>query len=537
MAPMAEPRWETARRKLRSDPDVLKNANECAYLVSHLSSLADDVVEGRGGAVKDQVVGIVHALQKYFEAVQAESFVGKSESEAAKTFAEWNKQQIKAYQGALKRCCESKLTPPGTRAETIFAVMDSIRLEAGKRFQVENLEFVLHLVCRGNQLSDLLLDILTTEYFKFVDVAFYSLRYLARLCADLKAGQISRANPNEGEDGEDDDDDDEDAVCNAFDLLRSLTKCVRGFLDAESGDVATLPCLTRRAIAEDEEDEEDEDDATAGPSSDAKLPNYLQEKPIKHAFTHAWLSFLRLSLPQQVLKKALTMLPEEIIPTMTTPILLSDILTHAVDQKGLVGILALHGLFILVVHHGLEYENFYKQLYNMVTLSTFLTKYRAKFYRLVDTFLSTPLIPAYVVAAFIKRFARLAIQAPPHGALVAMAFVFNLIRRHVSCIILLEGRGEDGTDPYDAEEEDPAKARALESSLWELETLKSHYHHEVSRFVSVFKRDMTKRNKYTEIDLEKFVTRSYDETYARENTKRLKMCAVKLPEKDRKDLF
>ena len=53
----------------------------------------------------------------------------------------------------------------------------------------------------------------------------------------------------------------------------------------------------------------------------------------------------------------------------------------------------------------------------MVTLSTFLTKYRAKFYRLVDTFLSTPLIPAYVVAAFIKRFARLAIQAPPHGAL------------------------------------------------------------------------------------------------------------------------
>ena len=144
------------------------------------------------------------------------------------------------------------------------------------------------------------------------------------------------------------------------------------------------------------------------------------------------------------------------------------------------------------------------------------------------------------MAAFIKRFARLAVQAPPHGALLAMSFIFNLIRRHPSCVIVLEDKNESRSkaDPYDANEEDPAKARALESSLWELETLKSHYHHEVARFVSVFKRDMTKRNKYTEIDIEKFVTRSYDETYSTENTKRLKMCGIRyLAEKERKSLF
>lgn len=151
--------------------------------------------------------------------------------------------------------------------------------------------------------------------------------------------------------------------------------------------------------------------------------------------------------------------------------------------------------------------------------------------------MSTPLIPAYVVAAFVKRFARLALQAPPHGALLCMTFIFNLIRRHPSCSILLEGRGSGGADPYDSLEADPAQARALDSSLWELETLRSHYHHEVQRFVQVFKRDMTRRNKYTEIDLEKFVERSYDETFVRENTKRLKLCGVRLPQKDRKTLF
>ena len=36
-----EPRWEAAKRALLEEP--LKNANECAYLVSHLSSLVDEI--------------------------------------------------------------------------------------------------------------------------------------------------------------------------------------------------------------------------------------------------------------------------------------------------------------------------------------------------------------------------------------------------------------------------------------------------------------------------------------------------------------
>ena len=41
---------------------------------------------------------------------------------------------------------------------------------------------------------------------------------------------------------------------------------------------------------------------------------------------------------------------------------------------------------------------------------------RARFFELADVFLSSGLVPAYTAAAFAKRFARLALTAPPAGA-------------------------------------------------------------------------------------------------------------------------
>ena len=193
---------------------------------------------------------------------------------------------------------------------------------------------------------------------------------------------------------------------------------------------------------------------------------------------------------------------------------------------------------------------------------------------------SPGLVPAYTAAAFTKKLARLALTTSPSGALVALAFIHNLIRRHPACMVLLHrssGKGEDpgkaagllpataaaaaappssaaataaapaapcpppatarpgleavpqmnghhvdvedpprrvangggahaavaagppataaataatttaasstaaaaaapaGADPYDPCEPDPAKSRAVESSLWELEALRNHY--------------------------------------------------------------
>lgn len=107
-------------------------------------------------------------------------------------------------------------------------------------------------------------------------------------------------------------------------------------------------------------------------------------------------------------------------------------------------------------------------------------------------------LPAYLVAAFAKRLSRLALTAPPEALLMVLPFVCNLLRRHPACRVLVhrpQGPGESSgpweagprggrvgqvadqgwvlspeldADPYDPSEEDPAKSRALESSLWEL---------------------------------------------------------------------
>lgn len=53
-----------------------------------------------------------------------------------------------------------------------------------------------------------------------------------------------------------------------------------------------------------------------------------------------------------------------------------------------------------------------------VQAPVFRAKYRARFLQLADIFLSSGMVPAYTAAAFIKKFARLALTAPPAGELI-----------------------------------------------------------------------------------------------------------------------
>lgn len=90
---------------------------------------------------------------------------------------------------------------------------------------------------------------------------------------------------------------------------------------------------------------------------------------------------------------------------------------------------------------------------------------------------------------------------------MAITFVHNLLRRHPACSVLLHrpsrpstatvspipdpdpaasmpahesaeprmAAGEAGVDLYVEEAADPARSRALESSLWEVDSLRNHY--------------------------------------------------------------
>lgn len=60
----------------------------------------------------------------------------------------------------------------------------------------------------------------------------------------------------------------------------------------------------------------------------------------------------------------------------------------------------------------------------------FHTKFKARLFYLADIFLSSTHLPENLVAAFVKRLARLSLIAPPQDCIIILYFIGNLILRH-----------------------------------------------------------------------------------------------------------
>ncbi|KAG5835243.1 hypothetical protein ANANG_G00270300 [Anguilla anguilla] len=243
------------------------------------------------------------------------------------------------------------------------------------------------------------------------------------------------------------------------------------------------------------------------PSKEAELSNFLVKQAAKQedwkaakfkehrrAFERMWLCFLKYKLPSSMYKKVLVILHDSILPHMSKPTLMIDFLTAAYDVGGAISLLALNGLFVLIHQHNLDYPDFYKKLYGLLEPSVFHVKYRARFFHLANIFLSSSHLPVYLVAAFAKRLSRLALTAPPAALLMVLPFICNLIRRHPACRVLIHrpsAPDEPCDDPYLMEEDDPAHCHALESSLWELQTLQKHYHPDVAKAAMAINKPLT----------------------------------------------
>ncbi|GMP93477.1 hypothetical protein CsSME_00043287 [Camellia sinensis var. sinensis] len=160
-------------------------------------------------------------------------------------------------------------------------------------------------------------------------------------------------------------------------------------------------------------------------------------KKMKLKFTKAWISFLRLPLPVDLYKEVLVTLHQAVIPYLSNPIMLCDFLTRSYDIGGVISVMALSSLYILMTQHGLEYPNFYEKVFALLVPSIFMAKHRAKFFELLDSCLKSPLLPAYLAAAFAKKLSRLSLSVPPSGALVIIALIHNLLRRHpsINCLV------------------------------------------------------------------------------------------------------
>ncbi|TPX34768.1 hypothetical protein SeMB42_g07282 [Synchytrium endobioticum] len=232
----------------------------------------------------------------------------------------------------------------------------------------------------------------------------------------------------------------------------------------------------------------------------------------KKEFSEAWLSLLRLPLTQEEHKLALSNLHLHVIPNMHEPVLLADYLSdlysagNADGGEGVLSVLALNGLFVLITRHNLDYPNFYKQLYGILTPQTFKFEHWSRFFRLLSLCLSSTHVPAYLIASFIKRLARISLSTQPNASMAIVALIYNLIKMHPSCVVLVHRDVKDGggsalEDKYDYDEEDPSKSHALESSLWELHALKQHYCPDVVRLSTILETSLTKQP----YDIEEFM--------------------------------
>ena len=73
-------------------------------------------------------------------------------------------------------------------------------------------------------------------------------------------------------------------------------------------------------------------------------------------------------------------------------------------------------------------------------------------------------------------------------------------------------------DPFDMAEPDPMLTRAIDSSLWELDTLRSHYHPNVATLAGIIAEQFRKR----EYSMEDFLDHTYSSLLDAELSKELK---------------
>ncbi|EMC93413.1 hypothetical protein BAUCODRAFT_239929 [Baudoinia panamericana UAMH 10762] len=248
----------------------------------------------------------------------------------------------------------------------------------------------------------------------------------------------------------------------------------------------------------------------------------------------AWLTIFRSKLTPDQRKRIISVATTHLLPWFSTRSeLLTDFLTDTFNASGSLALLALNSIFYLITEKNIDYPEFYTKLYSLLDEDIMHSKHRSRFFRLLETFMSSSHLPAAMVASFMKRLARLSLQAPPAAIVWVVPWVYNMMRQHPSCTFMLHRPyhpahaiwsaksepAEDGmNDPFNPSEGDPNLTGAIDSSLWELESLQSHYHPNVATLAKILGQQFTK-DKY---NLEDFLDHSYGTLVEAELKKEMK---------------
>ncbi|KAL5706097.1 hypothetical protein ACHQM5_024305 [Ranunculus cassubicifolius] len=448
----------------------------------------------------------------------------------------WLRRNFDDFVKALINVAVSKKSDEYLRDAVLDAIMEFVRLGKDGKFQSSIYQNFLHAIVYSKSDVDTLIDSLATKFFKYIDVRYFTYIGLEKLARTLSTRDIK-------------DDDNLAVQVDSEHIPKPSEHAVRKMhyilshippFEIKEGE-SSHEMWSESGLSSKETDgkrsKEADQKKTVKKGNNATSSSQIAKK-MKLKFTKAWLSLLRLPLPLDVYKEILVSLHQTVMPYLSNPIMLCDFLTSSYDIGGVTSVMALSSLFILMTQHGLEYPNFYQKLYALLVPSVFMAKHRAKFLELLDSCLKSHHLPAYLAAAFTKKLSRLALVVPPSGALVIIALVHNLLRRHPSINFLVHKQTDEtdestkdadmsnsskpGVDLFDNEELDPAKCNAMRSSLWEIDTLRHHYCPAVSRFVASLENDLTVRTKTSEVTVADFSSASFATVFRAEIGRRVK---------------
>ncbi|XP_055701877.1 nucleolar complex protein 4 homolog B isoform X2 [Phlebotomus papatasi] len=197
---------------------------------------------------------------------------------------------------------------------------------------------------------------------------------------------------------------------------------------------------------------------------------------IRRNINKSWACVMHWQHTEATHQKVLMVLLERVLPHLDKPLALTDFLMDSLDAGGAISLLAFQGVFTLIQEHNLTYPFIYEKLYSMFEPEIFHTKFKARLFYLADLFLSSTHLPEALVAAFVKRLARLTLVAPPQDIVICLYFIGNLIIRHpgLKRLICHPHGGQVTRDPFIMDECDPTKSYAIDSSLWEIAALQNH---------------------------------------------------------------
>lgn len=247
----------------------------------------------------------------------------------------------------------------------------------------------------------------------------------------------------------------------------------------------------------------------------------FSERAHRHYFTALWMPCIHRAASVSLHLHFLHRIGDVILPYLTNPLVVADYLTGCFSSGGLVAILALHGIFILMLDHGMEYPQYYQQLYTLLTPDAFALRHRYDLFRLLDLSMSSLRVPSYIAAAFAKKVARVALLSPVPVLYFALPFIRKILQRHPNCLALIHRSTKeavvptdtakvveevdiptrsvnakqkaqqltatlfDGNDPF-LPEETLERCNALQSTLWEFTALERHFIPTVPLMVSAF---------------------------------------------------